>query len=179
VTDILREEAAREQAARAADVPAAPLESQSDLGIDAATTVADQRDEEARTRMARMRGEENAAAVAAMTAASRKEILPDIEEINSTLRSSAERGETHPPMPEDVVASDKRGFRFGFFGGLLIILALVALYLFADTISARVPATEGALNSYVSSVDQARLWLDMQITGLLDRIDPAAQDGGS
>jgi len=130
---------------------------------------------ETQSRIARLRGEEaNIAAVAAAAASSRKELLPDIEEINSTLRSSAERGEVPEPMPEQVEKTKKRGFRFGFILGLLLIVALVLLYVFADQIIAAVPALEGAISGYVAMVDNFRLWLDGLIRGATDSIEPAS-----
>jgi len=213
VADILQEEAAREQAARIADVPEAPsIETQVEMPVaepavdipdvpdvpeipdipetpnvpevdlpkmeeDLPDVDASMDDEETRSRIARLRGEEaNIAAVAAATAASRKEVLPDIDEINSTLRSSAERGEMPEPMPEQVGKTNKRGFRFGFYLGILLILALVLLYIFADQIIAAAPALEGAISGYVTMVDNFRLWLDGLIRGAADSIEQPVSD---
>jgi len=94
VADILREEAEAERKARERTTPP-KLESQPELGesLNAATPPEDEaevRAREARARMARMRGEDPVAAAGAAGAAatsSRKDLLPDIDEINSTLRA--------------------------------------------------------------------------------------------
>ena len=171
VANILREEADREEAARQAEAQSG-LETQQDLGLDDAPSAQDQRDEEARRRMARLRGEPEAAA-AATVAASRRELLPDIEEINSTLRSSSEReGSGHQT---EAVAEEgrqrKRGFRFGFW--LIVIVAAIAaaIYIFAPQISAAVPQLDSLLTSYVALVDQARLWLDLKMQDILLRME--------
>lgn len=189
VAEILREEAAREAAARRTE-PGDPIESQSDLGLQEPTgpTAQEQRNIDAAKRVARLKGEETptestAALTAAAAAASRKELLPDIEEINSTLRSSADRGETIDPTPEDIVATKRRGFRFGFFSILIILAILFAIYVFADQISAMVPSLEGTLNSYVETVDSARLWLDLKVQALSASMESApteaAEDSGN
>ena len=113
VADILRQEAEAEHAARQArQAQAQALETQPDLGLDTADDPAphgydddsakedapaaaqDQRALEAKRRMARMRGEAEPVSEAAANAAalsSRRELLPDIDEINSTLRSDSDR----------------------------------------------------------------------------------------
>ena len=171
VANILREEADREEAARQAEAQSG-LETQQDLGLDDAPSAQDQRDEEARRRMARLRGKPEAAA-ASTVAASRRERLPDIEEINSTLRSSSEReGSSHQT---EVVAEEgrkrKRGFRFGFW--LIVIVAAIAaaIYIFAPQINAAVPQLDPLLTSYVALVDQTRLWLDLKMQDILLRME--------
>lgn len=182
VAEILREEAERETAARRAAIPD-PMESQDDLGLQdpPALSPQEQRNIEAARRMARITGDEAekpktenvAAATAAAAAATRRELLPDIEEINSTLRSSADRGEVVDPTEEDIIETKRRGFRFGFFSVLLIIAILWVVYVFADQISAIVPSLEGTLNSYVETVDNARLWLDLKVQGLMETMEDA------
>ncbi|WP_299151401.1 zinc-ribbon domain-containing protein [uncultured Tateyamaria sp.] len=186
VADILRQEAELEAQAR--ERAAESLESQPDLGLDDATeSDGDRRAREARERMARMRGEETTTAQvseAAATAAalgSRRDLLPDIEEINSTLRSTTDRQSGVTPETSDMVANvtppPKSGFRRGFT--LMVVLALVggAIYVFAPQIARAVPQVDPYLSAYVAQVDQARMWLDGQVTGLLTWLDTtAAQD---
>jgi len=178
VADILKEEAEREQAARVSEMPEPPvIETQQEMPVEqpAIDTIA--QEEETRSRIARMRGEEaNVAAAVAAAAESRKELLPDIEEINSTLRSSADRGEMPEPMPAQVEKTKKRGFKFGFLFGLLLILAVVLLYIFSDQIIAAVPALDGAIGSYVTMIDNLRLWLDGMIRGATSSIEQPATD---
>ncbi len=170
IADILREEAAREAAARRAEAEI-EMQSQPDLGLDTADAAPDQRSVEAQRRMALLKGDETVnAPVMAPSAGSRSELLPDIEEINSSLRSESERG-TGYAEPEEVVKQKKRGFRAGFFGVMLILAILAALYIFAPQIIKLVPATEGALTAYVDTVDAGRLWLDMKMRGMIDAMN--------
>jgi hypothetical protein len=148
VLAILREEAEREATARRSE--ARPLETQPDLGIDAAAPVA------------------AAAAAAAAVAAdadgrpsARRDLFPDVEEINSTLRPSEfqveepETVEAAPPPPEP-----RRGFRSGFLTVMAIAMLAAALYIVAPRLGSMVPALEGPLGSYVAAIDGLRLQLD-------------------
>ena len=210
VADLLREEAEREARARAAE-RGPLLESQPDLGLDSAPAVAttaaapqdddaSRRSEEARLRMARLRGEEArtaedvpqrpapqqasaggarsmseddriAAAAAAAVADSRRGLLPDIEEINSSLRHTSERrparADDHatpgtPVDPRDVAVEKPRGFSRGFSVTLLFAVLLLALYVFAPALAEAVPALTPAVEAYVGAVDGLRLMLDAQ-----------------
>ena len=167
VADILREEAEFEQAARQAE--ADPIETQPDLDL-SQDPDEDRRSREARDRLARLRGEpEVAAAVGAAIAkdaeAPRRELLPDIEEINSTLRPEAGPSEMMDDEFEDAGRSE---FRRGFT--LIVIFALIALavYIFAPQISAAVPQAEPFLVSYVEWVDGLRIWLDGRMQRFID-----------
>ncbi len=173
IAAILQEEAAREEASRAAEAQSG-LESQGDLGIDEMPTMTEAKKAESAERIARLKGEEPetdvSAAVAATVAGSRRELLPDIDDINATLRSDSER-DAPPPLPEEEEAQERRGFRFGFFSVLILIGILVAIYAFADQISAAVPALESALNAYVAMVDRLRIWFDVQMQTLLTMLE--------
>ena len=77
IADILREEAAREAAARRAEAEI-EMQSQPDLGLDTADAAPDQRSVEAQRRMALLKGDETVnAPVMAPSAGSRSELLPD------------------------------------------------------------------------------------------------------
>lgn len=234
VAAILREEAERERAARAADRSRAPvIETQGELGLESAVSAEAQRADEARRRMARLRSEpapDPAPAAAApvpdhvsapvRTApvldavpapqpsavdtlpplaagqsapapisapnpapipapipapdrAAARARLPDIEEINSSLRAAADRA---PAMQADAAAADGdgRAFRYGF--SLVLILATVAtaVYVLAGQIGAAVPALAGPLDAYAARVDDLRLWLDLSLQSLLPGDDPQA-----
>lgn len=165
VAEILREEAAREEARRITDTS---LETQPDLGLDSPRDPADQVAQEARDRMARLKGEAAPAAIAAAAAttvaAARSDMLPDIEEINSSLRSEDERSQAAEGRPQ---TKRKSGFRRGFFTVLLIAVVALLIYMFAPQISAAVPALEPTLTTYVNTVNDARLWLDLTLQGFL------------
>ncbi len=175
VADILREEAEYEQAARQAE--ANPIETQPDLDL-SQDPDEDRRSREARDRLARLRGEpEAAAAVGAMmqqdAQTPRRELLPDIEEINSSLRPEA--GPSEGMGNEYEEARPRSGFRRGFM--LIVILALIALavYIFAPQISAAVPQAEPILTSYVEWVDGLRIWLDGKMQGFIDGASDAPE----
>ena len=176
IARILQEEADRERATREAEARTG-IESQPDLGLEAPLDREAQQAEEARRRMARMRGEAAPAIGAAVTAASgtRRELLPDIEEINSSLRSASER-QTPEELEEIEIeqASNRRGSRFGFTFVVLVFAALSAIYILAPRIGAAVPQAAPALDRYVVMVDEGRIWLDLQMQKLLAMIDSDA-----
>ncbi|PIE11579.1 MAG: hypothetical protein CSA70_11045 [Rhodobacterales bacterium] len=188
VADVLREERNREIEARKHD--SQTLETQPDLGLEAPSDAASRRERETRLRMARMRGlpddaaDTESAQVAAIAASgSRRDLLPDIEEINSTLRKSGDR--THPGAtrgPERGVASQteagapqrKRGFGRGFLYALLLVALLILVYVYAPQIGKAVPVVGPALETYVGYVNQGRVWLDGQATALMQWLDEMA-----
>lgn len=181
VAEVLREEAAREARQRAAD--AGTLESQPDLGLEEPDEDAQaRRAREARTHMARLRGPapertrprkaptETAAAAAV---ASRSELLPDVEEINQTLRASSQ-----PRVIDDAkgrAPSDRTDSRGGFGRGFLFVVVLVALaiavYILAPRIAEQVPALAPLLDAYVGAINAAWLWIDTQVKALLTTLD--------
>jgi predicted Zn finger-like uncharacterized protein len=176
IADVLREEAEIEARARAAE--SGSLESQPELGLQAPDEdEAARRAREARERMARMRSAQTetppppAAAAAAAAASSRRELLPDIDEINQTLRSSSERRAVETPQGRAPIQDTGGGFGRGFVTVLVIFILLATLYVFAPRLAALVPALEAPLAAYTEAVDGARLWLDRQVTGLLTSLD--------
>ncbi|MEQ6202315.1 zinc-ribbon domain-containing protein [Sulfitobacter sp. HNIBRBA2951] len=191
VADILRQEAEAEQAARRS-APQGGLESQPDLGMDLEDSMpeaeADRRAREARERMARLRGNEDAQlkastgaeeAAAAAALGSRRDLLPDIDEINSTLRSGSGRNggaELEPEIEAPTHQRKRRGFRTGFLTVLLIFIVLAVLYIFAPRLAEAVPALEAPLQSYVMMVDNGRAWLDGKVQGILRSLDTAAEE---
>lgn len=188
VADILRQEAEAEQEARRRR-QAQTLESQPDLGLEEADQPSESdRAQQAKARMSRLRGEEQHSAAettaAAAAVASRRELLPDIEEINSTLRTGSER-RVIPNMGadagRDTHADPKQ--RSGFSRGFVLIVALasvlVLLYVFSPQISEAVPALRPYLALYVAQVDSARQWLDEMLQSTLQWLDARASQSGS
>ncbi|MBT8411581.1 MAG: zinc-ribbon domain-containing protein [Octadecabacter sp.] len=169
VADILREEAAFEQAARRSE--AQSIETQPDLGLEDSSDTEDQRTREARDRLARLRGEPEAGSAAAAAAiaanAPRRELLPDIEEINSTLRSDTGRASSDEEAFED--PAPRSGFRRGFMSVVVAALLGLGVYAGSDRIIAAVPATQGPVTSYVAWVDGLRGWLNDQMQSLADQ----------
>ncbi|WP_386172767.1 zinc-ribbon domain-containing protein [Sulfitobacter sp. R86518] len=188
VADILRQEAEAEQEARRRR-QAETLESQPDLGLEEADQPSEsERAQQAKARMSRLRGEEQHSAAettaAAAAVASRRELLPDIEEINSTLRTGSER-RVIPNMGADagrdthVDPKQRSGFSRGFVLIVALASVLVLLYVFSPQISEAVPALRPYLALYVAQVDSARQWLDEMLQSTLQWLDARASQSGS
>lgn len=183
VADILREEAAAEQSARTKEATT-PLESQPDLGLEEGDTDPDDRGAQARDRMARLRGEPEPMREAELNAAaisSRRDLLPDIDEINSTLRSDTDRSSKGPHAKIDAPSTTKRkrSFRSGFALMLLLIALLTLLYVYAPQIAQTVPQVDPYLSAYVNWVNGVRVWLDGQVQSLLSWLAAVADRSGS
>lgn len=185
VTEILREEAEREARARAGQ--ADPLESQPELGLEPGSDEGeeDRRARQARDRMARMRGQDPdaEAAAAAAAAGSRRDLLPDIDEINSTLRAKNDRQDDHDEDEdleyESLVSEpSKSGFGRGFLFAIILALLLAALYLLAPQITAAVPAAGPTLEAYVGVVDSVRATLNDLVARGLGALGGLGQDAG-
>ncbi|MHA6263390.1 zinc-ribbon domain-containing protein [Arenibacterium sp. CAU 1754] len=170
VADILREEAEHEARLRAGEVGG--LESQGDLGLDeAAGDEAARRSREAQERMARMRGEAADTAEPEALPESRGGLLPDIEEINSTLRAEGEASVAQNAMSMGAEEIEPRGGGFSRGFGLIILLTviLILIYMNAATIIEMVPALEPVISSYVAMIDQGRVWLESKISGFIPK----------
>jgi len=109
----------------------------------------------------------------APVAGSRRDLLPDIDEINSTLRATSERKSQASAGTDEVemIQQGRKGFRTGFGVSLLILGAFAALYSCAGPISDQVPALAPSLSAYVDAVNGGRLWLQEVVGGLAARID--------
>ena len=164
VLAILREEAEREMAARRAEQ--APIEMQGDLGLPppvspvvgsaaAAAAATSAARSETERRIAAIKGERGPG----LRPAARRDLLPDIEEINSSLRpndmaaSLAEESQARR-------AGKGAGFRSGFALAMILAVVAVAVYVMAPQISAQIPEASEAMQSYVTTVDGLRLWVD-------------------
>ncbi|SEM69092.1 hypothetical protein SAMN05216227_1001104 [Pseudorhodobacter antarcticus] len=157
---VLREEADRETAVRRSETPKSEpraLESQTDLGLEE-TSGAASAAKAVRDRLARLRGPEPEPE----KPVARRDLLPDIEEINSTLRASTENRSAATDYT--ALVQDKppatTGFRSGFSLMLLFAVVLVVAYVAAPRIAEQFPAARGALTQYVGGIDAARIWLD-------------------
>jgi predicted Zn finger-like uncharacterized protein len=156
VLSVLREEAEREALARQAE--AEPLETQGDLGLEApshAPTVP--------TRIARLRAEAEPAggeATASPRGPARRELLPEIDQINASLRPQHERRAGEAAAVAETMgpgaADERRGFRRGFLTSLIVVALAAALYLLAPRIAASLPALSEPLTRYVQLIDGLR-----------------------
>lgn len=186
VSDVLRQEAEFEATARAQE-RSQTLESQPDLGLEEPSEdEAGRRAREARMRMARMRGEtvapQVAVAATTATAGSRRDLLPDIEEINSTLRSSGERRKPAEATDANLAGSSPKikrkrgGFRRGFL--TIVILALIAggAYVFGPQLSKTVPSAAPYVEQYTQHVESARQWLSGSVDRGLAWLDQMASE---
>lgn len=181
IANILREEAEREAQLRGA-IDADPLESQPNLGLDDLPDAPSQRAKEARDRMARMRGQTPPDQTKATNVGSRRDMLPDIEEINSSLRASENGKTSHTAVGPARIARDKGkkgGFARGFALVVLIGVIMAVVYGNATRISTAVPQAKPVLDAYVLTINQARVWLDTQIGALVARPDVSDASDGS
>ena len=191
VADILREEADRERAARAAEADGR-IETQPDLGLGEPEPDEARRAREARDRMQRLRGErpadtdndDDARAEdpdeifddeedGRLDPGSRRNLFPDIDEINSSLSASdGPPGPLAPTTPEHMPppAGNGTGFRTGFRLAVVGCVAALVVYLMAPRIAALWPASEAPLAQYVQSVDNMRAFLSATIADLIARI---------
>lgn len=109
-----------------------------------------------------------AARRAATSGGSRRDLLPDIEEINSTLSAAPGRDAVYEIDEEEEDERRRAGFRLGFSAVITVTAVALLAYAFAPQIAARFPASEPALAAYVG-------WMN----GLRDALDALLQKAGS
>ncbi|MGC9418603.1 MAG: zinc-ribbon domain-containing protein [Rhodovulum sp.] len=167
VLNILKEEAEREQRAREQEATTETFSSQPDLGLDRATMVPSEPADVA------------PAPSAAATATPRRDVLPDIEEINSTLNASSDRGADSIVTAEEKDAQERSAFRRGF--GIVVLLAAVALalYLLAPNIGGLHPTLEGPMAAYTDFIDGVRVWLNTAVPQALEGATRALEGDGT
>ncbi|WP_245947482.1 hypothetical protein [Jannaschia seohaensis] len=110
----------------------------------------------------------------------RRDLLPDIEEINSSLRPDARALETAEPddsepvgeIPATRPGEGKSGFSLGFTAIMILVGIAVAIYLFATPLGEAVPQLDAPLSSYVATVDSGRIALEQRVDALAARILP-------
>jgi resuscitation-promoting factor RpfA len=170
VLAILREEAEREAQARRVDVK--PLEVQPDLGIEAAMLPAKKTVEVISSDTEKDDGTDAGDA----KPSARRDLLPNVEEINSTLRPSENSADGEAVSEGSAPAVETRSsFRSGFLLVMTVTILASALYMSADTLSAAIPALAGPLDAFVGFVDGLRLQLD----GLMQNATVAINGDGN
>lgn len=173
VRDILRQEAEFEMEQRAHDQE--QLESQPDLGLEELDP------EEARRRtvqerMARLRGLDEMPDEVEEDSGARRDLLPDIEEISSTLDGDGIDPGNLPP--DATLAPAKRGgFRRGFLMMLVLAAIIALLYSFAPQLAEAVPALKPYLDAYVGLIDKARMALDGLLQSAIGKMQQGTVEG--
>ena len=170
---ILREEAQHEARARKAE--GSSLETQPDLGlteipaavVDHAAAVAPP---PATERGAQIRPDP----LDTVTAEGpRRDRLPDIEVINSSLRAATERGAASAELEAPEQLSRRRsGFRAGFLLVVALAAAATAVYAYATRIGTAAPALQPVLGRYVAGVNEGRVWLDANLRSVIEALQP-------
>lgn len=174
VQTILQEEAQRELEARQAQQE--QIETQTEMGLDEVDEGEAQR-QSIRERMARLRGaDDEFEATEALPEGRGRDLLPDIEEINSTLDAVPDS----QPEADPALAPQERpsGFRRGFISVFLIAVVLMLLYTYAPAIAEALPQVKAPLDSYVSFVDQARVGLNGLMESAIQKMQGASGQGG-
>lgn len=156
VLSVLREEAELETAARRSE--ARPIETQADLGLDELPD--DSAAIAARRRVALLKGEEPEDALGK---GQRRELLPDIEEINSTLRATTARRAPSSKPAVAVHPEERRrsGFRTGFSLMIMLTVVLALTYVMAPRIVTHIPGSAETMRVYVETIDKGRADLDV------------------
>lgn len=182
VRSILREEAQLEAEARRMEAQRlanrkaaaeAEMQVQPDLGLETAPAVssltATQR------RLALLRGEDpESPAPESPTEEprlpARRDLLPDVEEITSTLQpSELENGADTGPVPP-LPLTRSGGFRTGFLISVVLLGAATLVYAGADRLSAAYPPAKAPLDRYVEAVDHARIWVNTSLDQLTHKM---------
>ncbi len=158
--DILKEEASRELEQRK-NRNLTRLETQSEFSLDPVKG-RETPSRALRARMARMKSEDTGETDApdeSDYSAPRRDLLPDIEEINSSLGPAG--GKTGPL--EAQALRQQRRFRYGFFLPVIGAILAIGAYAWAPSIATALPGSEGPLLAYVDWANGARDALDRLI----------------
>ena len=166
VMAVLREEAEREARARETERPSLEVQEEFPLSAPAAPPAAAAA---VRRIVVRAPEPEPDEVEAAERPGKGRELLPDIEEINSTL--SPAHDPSHGAAYATAEPRRSGGFRRGFMFALLLGMLALTAYVTAPRIVQRFPAAEPTMTAYVGQVDVLRLKLD----GLMQRAIAAIQ----
>ena len=171
VLSVLREEAERETRARLAEAAPKPvIETQTEMRLPQDTSGMSA----AVRRIAKMRGvpepEPEPLAPTPEPAKSRGQMLPAIEEINSTLRATNNRTSEEDSAIYDTMGdaeARRGGFRRGFLTLTGLAVVIVTLYVLAPVIKEQVPPLADPIDAYVTVVNRARVALDTGLQSLV------------
>lgn len=177
VLSVLREEADRETRARAQD--AAAMETQTEMGLQGR---APGTESSAIGRIARMKGAAEAntlSADAGARGAAKREMLPEIDTINSSLRAKSEkRPGDGAAVAETMSRAQTResGFRTGFVLSVVLIAVALTIYILAPRLAELMPGLAGPLQGYVALVDSLRAMIDAALQALIAKITSLTGD---
>ncbi len=173
VLGILKAEAEREIAARRAEE--AGVETQPDLGLAEPEPEVERDRSEIEARTARLRGDDEE--TDSIEEAVRRTVLPDVDEINSTLTATTERAAANDAAAaagyvaaEETLRKRRVGFRLGFSMMIMTAAALILLYLYAPQISEAMPDATPALTAYVDWANGVRQSVDVLLNDGVDRL---------
>ncbi|MDU9005826.1 zinc-ribbon domain-containing protein [Sedimentitalea todarodis] len=158
VSEILKQEAEREARLRSREIAEAEG-TKTAPEADAADSA-----RKARARMAHMRGEELAEPASESGPVRQRGVLPDIEEINSTLRTTDDA--TYQEFMQEKPTRNA-GFLRGIALTVLLAAILVLAYVNARTITEAVPQAAPYVKVYVAKIDEGRVWLAGLINGYM------------
>ena len=156
VAGVLREEAKREVKERGSNAPQV-LESTAQSGSSDQAREADM-DMQALEALYQ-NSEKNAKST-------RGALLPDIDEINSTLSTGGTEWPSNTDASKEIAQKGQR--RLGFLIGIAIIVAAAALYYFADRLGDRIPSLQQPLELYQQWINNMRIVLDQWIRQAID-----------
>jgi hypothetical protein len=181
---VLREEAEREVAQRRAEASRG-IETQADLGIESANvaapaatpqpSVAAPRNATSKQDFSYLSSDadlETTVPEASVRPPPRRDLLPDVEVISSTLRSSSNGADDDNPMPDLPPVRRSSGFRSGFLLSVLLAVIVVVAYVMAPSLAEQFPAAKGALDAYVIAIDGLRLWVGKIVANLNGMLEP-------
>lgn len=182
VLSVLREEAERESRARLSD--GGNLEMQDELGLAGSAPGTETSSTPVAARIARLKGEAETHAASDLgldmgpnTSTSRfgsvkRERLPEIDQINSTLRAKSERRSGDSGAVADTMGDDEKrgGFRRGFLMAMAVIILVLGLYMFAPLLIEKYPAMASPLRAYIGHIEGLRGLLDRMLQGAITQI---------
>ena len=186
VTDILREEATLEEATRSTETENR-IETQPDLGISQDTEEDHTRHQQIRERMERLQDPsenidtddetQQAADLQDLQSGSRRDLLPNIEEITSSL-SSADGGvdltDTGTEIEPGKTKPSSGAFLKGFLYAVLFTGLATAIYIFAPALESSIPALKGPLGHYTDMISTLRGTLNEHTGGIREWLQQMA-----
>jgi len=103
--------------------------------------------------------------------AKRKPDLPNVDELNSSLRSASDKNRARDEDDYSDIAPERNiKSRLGFYLAILIALALLATYALAPQIIATLPEAKPYIDGYVTAMDQIRHQLARGVEALIGAV---------